>query len=155
MFCAKPVFRAAPLSITPLATTLPLVAAYSGGKEATPAVVHQVQELGKRWPALIGATYEQMERSSLLAAEACRAGDWAKLGQLMNFQQGQMESLGLANLSLATLVHQLRRDAGIFGSKISGAGLGDCVIGLGTLQDPAAMPAAQVMPIAAHGVELI
>ena len=49
----------------------------------------------------------------------------------MNINQGLMDSLGVNNSRLAELVYELREDPNIQGSKISGSGLGDCVVGLG------------------------
>ena len=45
--------------------------------------------------------------------------------------QGLMDALGVNNAKLAELVFALRADPKIHGSKISGSGLGDCVVGLG------------------------
>jgi len=63
--------------------------------------------------------------------EAASQGDWEAMGRLMNINQGLMDSLGVSNSDLADLVYALREDPNIEGSKISGSGLGDCVVGLG------------------------
>ncbi len=51
----------------------------------------------------------------------------------MNIQQGLMESLGVNTHLLRDMVDDLRKQSGMLGAKISGSGMGDCVIGLGAL----------------------
>ena len=65
------------------------------------------------------------------AFEAAARGEWETMGELMNINQGLMDALGVNNARLAELVYALREDPNILGSKISGSGLGDCVVGLG------------------------
>ncbi|HRT06374.1 MAG TPA: mevalonate kinase [Kiritimatiellia bacterium] len=108
-----------------------LTVLYSGSKLPTPEVIALVEEKRQRQPetfaqldALIGATVKR-------AFEAAAKGDWPALGELMNVNQGLMDALGVNNAKLAELVFALREDPQIFGSKISGSGLGDCVVGLG------------------------
>ena len=113
----------------PKAPTLTVL--YSGSKMPTPEVIAIVEEKRKRQPetfaqldALIGAVVQR-------AFEAAARGDWAALGELMDVNQGLMDALGVNNAKLAELVFALRDDPQIHGSKISGSGLGDCVVGLG------------------------
>ena len=42
-----------------------------------------------------------------------------------------MDSLGVSTILLGDMVLDLRKQQGILGAKISGSGLGDCVVGLG------------------------
>ena len=60
-----------------------------------------------------------------------RRNDWKKLGEMMNVQQGLMEALGVSLPIIQHITGVLRKQKGISGAKISGSGLGDCVIGLG------------------------
>ena len=108
-----------------------LTVLYSGSKLPTPEVIALVEEKRQRQPetfaqldALIGATVKR-------AFAAAAKGDWPALGELMNVNQGLMDALGVNNAKLAELVFALREDPQIYGSKISGSGLGDCVVGLG------------------------
>ena len=108
-----------------------LTVLYSGSKMPTPEVIAVVEENRKRQPetfaqldALIGAVVQR-------AFEAAARGDWAAMGQLMNVNQGLMDALGVNDAKLAELVFALREDPNVHGSKISGSGLGDCVVGLG------------------------
>ena len=56
------------------------------------------------------------------------------LGHVCSMQQGFMVALGVSTFLLDTLVWQLK-ELGVLGAKISGSGLGDCVIGLGSIVD--------------------
>ena len=72
----------------------------------------------------------------------------------MNVAQGLMDAIGVNNAMLATLVHGLREDPAVLGAKISGSGLGDCVVALGR---PARMDSAWAeipVQIGAEGVSV-
>lgn len=108
-----------------------LTVLYSGSKMPTPEVIAVVAEHREKQPetfaqldALIG---DVVQRAFAAAAQ----GNWAAMGELMNVNQGLMDALGVNNAKLAELVFALREDPKIHGSKISGSGLGDCVVGLG------------------------
>lgn len=124
-------YRAAPAQVQRLKRTLPLVVLYSGGKTPTPEVVRRVQRSMKTQPAFFGDIFDLMDKGSAAGFQALRAGALKRFGELLNIQQGLMESIGVSNARMAELVYALRGEPGILGSKISGSGLGDCVIGLG------------------------
>jgi mevalonate kinase len=126
-------YRAGPLEIEPLTHRHPLTAVYSGHKTPTPEVVRQVDERRARSPGIFGRLFDLIEQCSLDAFDAVRRKDWPALGDLMNISQGLMDALGVSNATLSAIVYALRADEGILGSKISGSGLGDCAIGLGTV----------------------
>lgn len=114
-----------------LPTTPKLTVLYSGSKMPTPKVIAVVEdnrknqpELFKKVEALIG---EVVQRTFAAAA----LEDWETVGELMNIHQGLMDAMGVNNAVLSELVYDLREDPNILGSKISGSGLGDCVVGLG------------------------
>jgi mevalonate kinase len=124
-------FFAGTQEVVKLSTTPQLTVLYSGSKTPTPEVIALVEENRQKQPELyekldrlIGATVQQ-------AFEAASRGDWETMGGLMNINQGLMDALGVNNERLAELVYALREDPNIQGSKISGSGLGDCVVGLG------------------------
>ncbi len=104
---------------------------YSGSKIATPIVVRQVQVLYMRYSKLIGSLYAMMDQLVQTALEAIAVQDWPALGELMQIQGGLMKSLGVETAPLAGIITALNQQTGIYGAKISGSGLGDCVIGLG------------------------
>jgi mevalonate kinase len=108
-----------------------LTVLYSGNKTPTPEVIAIVEKNRKKQPAIYAKLDELIGDVVQQAFEAATCGDWETLGRLMNINQGLMDALGVNNAKLAELVYKLREDPKILGSKISGSGLGDCVVGLG------------------------
>lgn len=109
----------------------PLTVLYSGHKTPTPDVIALVEENRKKQPAVFSELDELIGDVVQRAFEAASRGDWESMGELMNINQGLMDALGVNTEDLTELVYALREDPNIEGSKISGSGLGDCVVGLG------------------------
>lgn len=124
-------YRAQPLEIRPLAHIYPLAVVYSGAKTPTTQVIERVEEKRKRFPGLLQKIYAAMDESAGMAAQAISEQDWPRFGELLNLNQGLMDALGVSSRALADIAYALRERPGILGSKISGSGLGDCVVGLG------------------------
>ncbi len=126
-------YRVDPPALIPLAAPgLRLAAVYSGSKLPTPEVIRIVDERRAADPARYEALFDHAGRCAERAIEVVRHGDTAALGALLDEGQAVMEEMGLCNDALAAIVRDLRADPGIRGAKISGSGLGDCAIGLGT-----------------------
>lgn len=110
-----------------------IYAIYSGSKVPTPTVISLVQKNREKNPSL----YENIFNTIAVCTKEARAAllkkDWTHFGQLMNIHHGLQSALGLSNTVLESLVYKLRNIPGIIGAKISGAGLGDCVIGIGEI----------------------
>ncbi len=92
--------------------------------------------------------------------QTCEAGrsavdsaDWSQLGQLMNLYQGLMDALGVNDATLSEMIWRLRAQPGILGAKISGSGLGDCVLELGHMTETLPWESIPVS-VAATGVEI-
>ncbi len=142
-------YRAKPLGVWPVRAACPLTVIYSGSKRPTPEVVRLVDRARKRRPRLFDDAFALMGRSAVSAARALQHGDLRTVGELLNLNQGLMAAIGVSNPKLAGIVHALRSDPAILGSKISGSGLGDCVIGLGRARRrrwPYALVPAAVSP---------
>jgi len=129
-------YRAAPLLIRRLDVRQPLTAVYSGAKRPTPEVIRLVQAAGRRQPRLFAGLFQLMDACIGRALPALRRRDAAAFGALLNLHQGLLEALGVSNAALADICHRLRADPGIRGAKISGSGLGDCVVGWGRAAGP-------------------
>ena len=117
--------------IEKISTTPQLTVLYSGSKTPTPEVIALVEERRKKQPALFDELDRLIGDTVRKAFEVAAREDWEALGGLMNLNQGLMDALGVNNEKLSALIYALRADPKILGSKISGSGLGDCVIGLG------------------------
>jgi mevalonate kinase len=125
-------YSAQPLSVEKIAVTLPLHAIYAGFKTPTVDAIQQVQNRFSAYPNLFRSICQSIGQCAIEGAQFARKQDWFKLGEVMNAQQGMMEALGVSLPILQDMVQGLRKQAGIVGAKISGSGLGDCVIGLGS-----------------------
>ncbi len=121
-----------PYPLKQLSETLPITVVYSGAKTPTAVVIAQVEALHARYPSVLKALYETIDAIVRRASLALDAGCFDDLGQLMNMQNACMTALGVNNVALEAITSYLRQQPGIQGAKISGSGLGDCVIALGT-----------------------
>ncbi len=129
-------YRADPLELAALENIYPISVVYSGSKMPTMQVVRRVEAARKRLPRQFSHIYQAMDASAADAAEAITSQTWPRLGEILNLNQGLMDAVGVSNHKLASIVYALRQDANILGSKISGSGLGDCVLGLGETGAP-------------------
>lgn len=125
-------YRCEPRTIEPLHVTVPITLLYSGSKRATVQVIEYVLRKEQKNPELYKDIFNLMEEVTCCAKKAICAQDLEQLGRLCNIFQGLMDAIGTNNAALSELVYTLRNDPAIFGSKISGSGLGDCVIGIGS-----------------------
>lgn len=107
-----------------------IIALYSGKKVPTPEVIAMVQAKYQKYPDVYDEIFTAIALCTVRARQALLTKDWKQFGELMNIHHGLQVAMGLSNPTLESLVYQLRNMTGIWGSKISGAGLGDCVIGL-------------------------
>lgn len=117
--------------IEKLPMLLPIIAVYSGSKIPTPEVVKQVASDAEQHPSLYRQIYDTIGECVLAGKEAIKNEDLNKLGSLMNIHHELLGALGVSNERLDKIMNCLKTSPGIYGAKISGAGLGDCVIGLG------------------------
>ncbi len=123
-----------PLSITKLKYNPPISAVYSGHKTPTPEVVRWLEAEALKFPERIQTLFEKINASCVKATAFINQGDWSALGSILNENQRYMQELGLSNAMLDELNQQLHSHPEILGSKISGSGMGDCVIAIGELQ---------------------
>jgi len=137
-------YRMQPLSIEKSDQKYPLTVVYSGTKLPTTKVINIVEEKRQRHPKLFASIFELMGKSALQAAEAIKKNKWQKVGELLNINQGLMDAIGVNNRVLSEIVYLLRREPEILGAKISGSGLGDCVVGLGSIQQDLSY---QILPV--------
>lgn len=126
-------YQMEPLHVEKIAATLPLAIVYSGNKVPTPEVVAQVTAASKRAPQTYAAIFDAMGCCVQEAVQAIKQKKYAVLGELMNIHQGLQDALGVNTANLMAIINELRSKATIYGAKISGSGMGDCVIGLGKI----------------------
>lgn len=124
-------FRAEPFFVEKYAITHPISAWYSGYKTPTPQVINEVQTYFANHPELFRHIQKGIAQCAYDGIQEMRKENWQVLGKIMNIQQGMMDALGVSTPLLQNMVEVLRASPNILGAKISGSGMGDCVVGLG------------------------
>lgn len=124
-------YTAQPLSAEKIAIKLPLSLHYTGFKTPTVEAVKAVDARFQPYPQLFRQLCNAIGQCTEEGLRLIRKNDWNQLGSVMNIQQGLMAALGVTMPVIDHMVEILRQQSGVKGAKISGSGLGDCVIGLG------------------------
>ncbi len=124
-------YRMAPFFTEKFSSLHPIQVIYSGYKTPTVAAIARVQENFLHFPQLFRHLCQAINSCTSQGVLAIKKEDWRALGQVMNIQQGLMESLGVNTPDIRGIINNLRQQPGILGAKISGSGLGDCVVALG------------------------
>ncbi len=109
--------------------SMPFVIGYTGVKVDTGTIVAEVKERAKQYPKVIGAIFTSIAALVNDGREAAKKGDLRTFGEMMNFNQGFLEALGVSSAKLAAMIYAAR-EAGALGAKLSGAGKGDCMLAL-------------------------
>lgn len=136
-----------PVSIERLDAPFPeITAVYSGHKTPTAEVIRIVNERREAEPEIIAAGLRKVGAIAGSSIKALEAGDWDEVGDLMNMHQSVADLLGINTPALREITATLRGTDGMFGAKISGAGLGDCAIGLGRADGT--VPSYETLPVA-------
>ena len=118
-------YRAEPLEIVPLKQSFPLTAVYSGSKMKTADVIRYLEERRALNAAYFERIFDRIEAS---VSEVIN--DFSTLGKNLILNQKLMEEMGLCNAALAEIIEGFKTSG--TPAKISGSGLGDCAIGLGS-----------------------
>ena|SRR3989338_8043 len=112
---------------------LPLVVGYSGIKADTVTLVNQVKKSFANRQDKLTEIYNNIGVLVYKAKDALIKMDWQKLGKLMNKNQDLLRELGVSIKKLDNMI-KLAIQAGAYGAKLSGAGGGDCMIALHSVQ---------------------
>lgn len=126
--------------IVPLPLPPQLGLKYCGYKTPTAVVLQKVADETKGREAEVEALYRDMGKSAQYAIDAAHAQDWKRFGAELMRYQGFMEELGVSDNVLNQIIAEAHTTAQA--AKISGSGLGDCVLSLGSL--PEGFTAARV-----------
>jgi mevalonate kinase len=113
-----------------LVTKPPLMIIGSTGKRrSTGEFVGRVTRLRETQPTQYSKIASEAQMIADKAAEWLTAGQFEKLGALMNENQRLLESVGVSSSELETLISAARQ-AGALGAKLTGGGGGGCMIAL-------------------------
>ncbi|WP_435318316.1 mevalonate kinase [Haloarchaeobius sp. TZWSO28] len=119
------------------APDLPFVIGFDGGSGDTGKLVAGVRELREQYDFAadtVAAIGDVVREGETLLAESQGGATvedavLTELGQLMNFDHGLLEALGVSSRSLDDMVWTAR-EAGAHGAKLTGAGGGGCIVAL-------------------------
>lgn len=113
----------------PRVSDLPIVIGYVEREARTKDLIAKVKSLKDRYPEIVDRIIRTIGLITEMAEAALIGNDLITLGELMNVNQGLLDSLGISNRRLSELIYAAR-SAGALGSKITGAGGGGCIIAL-------------------------
>ncbi|MDR3290562.1 MAG: mevalonate kinase [Methanobrevibacter sp.] len=103
------------------------IVGYTSRKRSTSKIVNQVSQLKNRYPDIINSIMETMGSLTEEAKFAILKNDKDKIGELMNINQGLLDSIGVNTIELSRMIYRARK-YGASGSKITGAGGGGSMI---------------------------
>lgn len=106
-----------------------IVVGFTKSRGETGAVVRRVEGLRRRFPEVMSPLFHAGGHLTIEAADALRAGDLERLGELLNINHGLLCAIGVSTRRIDKLVYLARR-AGALGAKLTGAGGGGCMIAL-------------------------
>lgn len=113
-------------------TELPQISViFSGEKTLTAKAIDIINERFANNLEELSFLYTQMAQLTEESVAALKNFDWISLGKYFNHAQTILEDLGVSTEKINAAIQILHHDPAILGAKISGAGLGDCVIGIG------------------------
>jgi mevalonate kinase len=126
-------YQRQPLRADKLPYHFPLTLVYSGYKTPTVTVIKKVKDFFSMHTTIFKKLCEAIDTCAVEGIALARKQKWKRLGEVMTVQQGLMEALGVNTPPLGEIVTFLRAQPTILGAKISGSGLGDCIVGLGSV----------------------
>ncbi|MGH1463088.1 MAG: mevalonate kinase [Neptuniibacter sp.] len=142
-------YRVSPREIKRLCGLPEISLFYTGYKTTTTDVLKRVEKLYQENPDIYQQLYKLMGKVTERAEESVLKNDWQSLGALMNNYQGLLDALGVSDGTLSEIIYNLRTSDKIQGVKISGSGLGDCVLALGS--DPEISIPFEQIPVSVSG----
>lgn len=121
-------YRADPLAITRLANSPYIKAIYSGNKKPTIQVIEQINQQIAENPNQYKQFFHELNELSKEAVTAITQKQWKTLGRLMTKHQSVQNNMHLSTPAIDQAITYFNKQSKMLGSKISGAGKGDCVV---------------------------
>ena len=117
----------------------PLTAIYTGYKTKTAIVLAHIAEKEEKNPSYYADLFNQIHIQSQTGLDYLQDKNWQALGEIMRAQFTLQQALGTSDNtsdSIMNVLDDLHDKTGQpWGAKISGSGLGDCLIALGNVPD--------------------
>lgn len=108
---------------------IPIVIGLSGVESLTAKMVAKVKENWEQNKNLYNQIFDEINNLTLKAVVAIEKGDWVKLGEYMNVNQGFLNALQVSSPELEEIIAIARKN-GALGAKLTGAGGGGAAIAL-------------------------
>lgn len=119
--------------IKKIETNPPLSLIYSGYKTKTADVINFVAERFADKKDELESIYLQIGKCVRESVDLFAFQDWKKLGEKFVVHQQLQDALGVNDEVLQRIIDLLLSLDSVYGAKISGSGLGDCVVALGSV----------------------
>ena len=104
-----------------------LILAFSKSEGLTAKTVARVRSQWKQNQDMHEGIFDDIDAIVLKGIQAIQNNDIKQLGDLMNFNQGLLNTLQVSTPELERMIH-IARDAGSFGAKLTGGGGGGAII---------------------------
>ena len=117
-------------TVTPIDYLPNIVAVYSGYKTPTPEVIATVMQRVTDDPAHYQRVFADIGTATEQGKQALLNRDLTAFADALQTNQNLMTELGVCDDTLQAIIDTLQQHPAILAAKISGSGLGDCVIGL-------------------------
>ena len=101
--------------------------AFSKSEGLTAKTVAHVRSQWKENREMYEGVFDDIDAIVLKRIQAIQNNDIKQLGELMNFNQGLLNTLQVSTPEIERMVH-IARDAGSFGAKLTGGGGGGAII---------------------------
>lgn len=101
----------------------------TGKFSSTKKMVLSVKNLKNEYAEIVSPILESVGNISREVEKLIKRKDYQKIGKLMDINQGLLDSFGIGTEELSKLIWTSRK-AGAWGSKITGAGGGGCMIAI-------------------------
>ncbi|WP_319557279.1 GHMP kinase [Thiomicrorhabdus sp.] len=129
----QPPSKSSDSQIASLNVSMPLLLVYSGYKTPTSDVLAKVAEEWLDQPEQLQTLYRQMGLTTLQAYQALQQQDYDAFYRGFGSYQMLMAQLGVSDENMDYLIEQLVHCPQVCACKISGSGLGDCVVAIGAI----------------------
>jgi mevalonate kinase len=107
---------------------------YTNIKHNTKEAINRVRDLKQKKPIYVNLIFEKIGTYTELAELELINGNLIELGHFMDLNQKQLTNLNLSNKVISEII-EISKQNGALGSKLTGAGLGGCVISLGSKEN--------------------
>lgn len=124
-------YRSDSLKFEKISSALPIHLVYAGYKTSTVEVVRLVQKIAQTYPKIFSKLFLAMGQCVEDAKTLIQQERLEELGKVFNIHQSLQDAIGVNDQYMQAIINECCRLPDVLGAKISGAGLGDCVLILG------------------------